>query len=127
MVVIAILAMMATLAFPSFVTQMKKVRSQEGTSALQGLYIAQKNFFHDTGAYTATLTDLEVTIPTMQNFNTPVVYASSTISCNSGPSVQTLASVQDVNAEYTLHVLIDGRIVCTPCSGVCMSMGFPTW
>lgn len=125
--VVALMAAVAALAYPSFSNQVKKIRSQEGVTALAGLYAAQKNYFEDTGAYASSAASLEVSIPAMQNFSAPVVYAGTTVACGGGAAVQTLASVADVNGEYTLYALVDGRIVCNPCAGICVKLGFSAW
>ena len=127
MMVIVLLAVAVSLAYPSFVIQVEKIRSQEGVSALGALYSAQKNYEEDTGGFASDAGNLEVSIPAMQNFNAPVVYASDSVACGGGTPLPMLASVADVNGQYTLYVLENGRIVCNPCAGICIKLGFTVW
>ena len=127
MTAMILVAVVVTLTYPSFTIQVKKIRSQEGVTVLAALYAAQKNYFEDTGAYASAAASLEVSIPAMQNFNAPVVYAGGTVACGGGTAVQMMASVADVNGEYTLYALVDGRIVCNPCAGICVKLGFSAW
>lgn len=126
MTVLVVIAVVVALAYPFFVIQSQKVESQEGVSVLSALYLAQKDYREDSGAYSGDVTDLGVSIPAMQNFKNLTVYSSNSVSCQ-GVSFNALASVEETAGTYTLFVLEDGRVVCNPCAGICTKLGFDLW
>ena len=131
-VVIVIIGVLAAIAMPSYRIQMLKVKNQEAVRILTVLWEAQKDYFRDNGPYFAgdvnTVLNFAVTIPTPKNFQDVVADdGTSFVDCG-GLAQNYLASIQDSTGIYTLYVLTDGRIVCTPCPGsLCTKMGFPTW
>lgn len=56
MIVIAIVALLATLAVPSFMKFLAKAKRSEAHVQLRSLYLAQKAYWAENGTYTATLT-----------------------------------------------------------------------
>lgn len=58
MITIGIIAILASIAYPSYVGNVKKSRRVEAQSALQQIATLQEQYFSETGSYTSDLTDL---------------------------------------------------------------------
>ncbi|OGX39315.1 MAG: hypothetical protein A3D87_06075 [Omnitrophica WOR_2 bacterium RIFCSPHIGHO2_02_FULL_50_17] len=130
MIAAVIIGVLAAIAIPSYRIQMMKVRNQEALRILTALWEAQRDFQRDNGVYTTAMVDLAIDIPAPRNFAAPVLDDGTTsVTCGGVPWFY-LASMQDNASTYTLYVLTDGRIVCTPCpvpGSLCTKMGFPDW
>ena len=123
-VVVVIVGVLAAIAMPSYRIQMLKVKNQEAVRVLTALWEAQKDYYRDWGVYAPSTIPLSVDIPNLKNFNDPSVYVEDYAWCIGGPK-RKLADVLVDTGNYTLSVLEDGSIVCTPCGGsICYKMGF---
>ncbi len=58
MIAIGIIAILASIAYPSYVGNVKKSRRVEAQSALQQIATLQEQYFSETGSYTKNLTEL---------------------------------------------------------------------
>lgn len=127
-VVIVIIGVLAGVALPSYRIQMLKVRNQEAIRALMAVWEAQKDYYRTNGAYTALLADLDVEFPSgLKYFSGPTAVSGTPGSCG-GPAVPVLATAASLTEGYTLSILDDGRVVCSPCADArCPKMGFPAW
>jgi len=128
-VVIIIIGVLAAAAVPAQTYYIKRMTAREGQNILMALYSAQQAHKIDFGGYTAAIGNLEVEIPAPRYFNVPTVGdGSGSYNCG-GPAVNWVAGVNSVDADFSLWVLTDGRIICLPCGGVtCQSIGIPnTW
>lgn len=136
MVVVIVIGVLAGLAIPNYVIQMKRVKNQEATTILTTLYEQQKDYKRRKGSYidgvitaASVWKALDVSIPTMKNFKNLTLHGNLTASCTSGP-IPKLATMTDQKDEYRLMVLDTGRIVCqdaatSACgSSICIKMGF---
>jgi len=133
-IVIVILGALAGMAIPRMITLTYKVKNQEALPVLISLLEAQFDYKRVNGSYTTTLSDLDVTIPTLQNFESIIVYGDGAIplDCGSGDQ-QRIAAIDAVSDSgprpYSLTILEDGRICCTiktavDQGGICARMGF---
>jgi len=128
--VVTIMGVLAALAIPRFNIVVSKMRNQEAIQILSALYEPQVSHFKETGSYASSIGSLDVELnKTPDNFETPVLYSSTTIQCDANPSRTTLASMRNKGATYGtvyfLHLLDDGSIGCVPCtSDRCVQMGF---
>jgi|SRR3989338_2962 len=127
-IVVIIVGVLAAVAIPSYRIQVLKMKNQEAVRILMYLWEAQKDYFRETGGYTNNMVVLAVDPVTPQNFQAAVPDdGTSSVACGGAPQ-NYLASIQDNTLTYTLYVLTDARIVCTPCPGsLCTKMGFPAW
>lgn len=126
-VVIIIIGVLASLAFPRFQIQMMKVKNQEAAQILTVLWQEQRDYFKQNGDYTNALGDLAVDIPAPKNFTAPVVVKNGNVNCGGGPQSY-VARMASNDGAYTLYSIENGQIVCTPCPGtLCQQMGFPVF
>ena len=65
MVVVAVMAIIATIAYPMYTAQVQKSRRADAKVALQAIALAQERHFTINGEYTASLSTLQVS-PTIQ-------------------------------------------------------------
>ena len=121
-IVIVILGTIAALAIPRYQSATEAVRSREGVAILTSLLGAQQRFaLENNTAFTATLGNLDVTIPTSPNFNAPTVAAA----VNPG---DTAASIQRNGGSYGTYTLViqrDGTVTCSGGLGsICGKIGY---
>ena len=117
-VVILITATLASLALPSFMTQMKRVKSREGVNLLQLLLEAQLSYRRDHGEFAEDLTDLYIDVPAPEYFKMPLVYDEETVA-----GVTVIAGIQEESDEYFLYIRSTGEIVCVG-GTICNKMGY---
>src|SRR3989338_5499279 len=101
-VAIIIVGVLAGLAIPRFSSTIEKSRTAEAINILETLRNAQEVYKLENGVYTATLDDLDVTIPASQNFNAPALATDpvASIERNAG------------GYQYTLTIDADGTVSC---------------
>ncbi|MBI3618393.1 MAG: prepilin-type N-terminal cleavage/methylation domain-containing protein [Candidatus Omnitrophica bacterium] len=116
--VVVIVGILAALAVPRFSDTVEKSRSAEAINILETLRNAQAVYNLENGVYTATIGDLDVTIPVSKNFVAPTTAAANPIS-----SIRRNASGYD----YTLTIDIDGTVRCagTAPANICAKLGCP--
>ncbi len=140
-VVILVIAVLASLALPKYTSVMERMRSREGADILMAIYMAQKENHRETGNYhkanlAALNTDLDVTISTANHFSsiqtlhdTGNVSRGQLLELGGCGSVLVISRVTRTNQEYNLYVTEEGKVICTTsapsCSGICQKMGFP--
>lgn len=60
MVVVAVLSIIAAVAYPLYTTQMQKIRRADAKTALAAIALAQERYYTANGGYAATLTSLQL-------------------------------------------------------------------
>jgi type IV pilus assembly protein PilE len=60
MVVVAVLSIIAAVAYPLYTTQMQKIRRADAKTALASIALAQERYYTANGGYAATLTSLQL-------------------------------------------------------------------
>ena len=115
---IIIIGVLASLAIPRFSNTIEKSRTAEAINILQTLRDAQEVYKLEKGVYTATIGNLDVTIPVSKNFEAPETAQADPI-----------ASIPRIPCEYeyTLTIDIDGTVKCggvtvTP-ANICARLG----
>lgn len=63
MVVVAVLAVLASIAYPLFTNQVQKARRADAKIALQNIALAQERYYTINGEYAGTLSSLQVSAP----------------------------------------------------------------
>lgn len=131
--VIIILGILAALAIPSYWIQTRKVQNQEAVGILAAIYTAQIDYAREnddgndlTRDFANDIDDLDVEVDegSIKNFYNLEVSRNRRVSCSAFNDFY-LASLTTRDDSYTLYILQDGRIVCTPCdSSLCLKMGF---
>jgi len=131
--VVVIVGVLAGLALPRFMLTMERMKVSEGTSILTILYSAQKRYAVDNdGQYTSDITQLDVNIPSSQNYNSPVAVDPSFTDedCFNGIGCGPVARIDRRNGGppdlYRLEIIQDGTVTCqqlaTPYT--CSQLGF---
>lgn len=121
-IVIIIIGVLASIAIPKYSATMERIRSSEGVNILTALMGAQKRYaMENGGVYTATLTDLDITIPAPANFNAISDASLSTTAA----SIATVTRNNNSFGNYTLTISDLGVITCAGGSGnICTKMGY---
>ncbi|MCB1773878.1 MAG: type IV pilin protein [Gammaproteobacteria bacterium] len=60
MVVVAVLSIIASVAYPLYTTQMQKIRRADAKTALAAVALAQERYYTANGGYAATLSSLQL-------------------------------------------------------------------
>jgi len=68
MVVVAVMAIIATVAYPLYTAQVQKSRRADAKVALHSIALAQERFFTINGAYTASLAALQLGTASEQGY-----------------------------------------------------------
>jgi len=120
-VVLVIIGVLASMALPRFQVTIEKVRSAEGVNILTALLGAQKRYAAENGgAYTSSMSNLDVTIPASANFNPPTVSSSSPLA-----AISRIDSPTSGIDGYTLTISDTGAISCSGGGGgICGKMGY---
>lgn len=136
MAVFVVMGVLAAISIPKFVTQMERIKSQEGAQVLSAVYLAQQSYKKDTGNYATSFSALDVEIPSATNFdlgtlisyglvtNTNPCSASDASCC--APGAAWMAKIDNKAHTYTLIAAEDGTIGCLSCgsSSVCPQLGY---
>lgn len=104
----------------------KKIQNQEAVMMLQQIFMLQGSYA-DTheGVFAGNLDDLGMGKTPLSQFKELDIYLDKFVSCNDGPSRQSLGYAVSMDSSYELHILEDGQIACLPCgSSVCQQMGY---
>ena len=129
MVVIILLGVMAGLALPRLTAAINRGKNGEAEGMLLAIFSAQKDYYRENGVYTTNEADLDITIPTLKNFNNLDIIGTSdgTDTCNAA-TVQYLGELQaTASPHYWLRVDDQGKIYCTDGTcfgGTCRKMGY---
>lgn len=113
LLVVIIVGVIASMAFPHYLTIIEKTHSSEGAQILYALLAAQKRHFLDEGSYASNIADLDIDFRDSPYFNDPVAR-------NTDP----LGTITRTGS-YTLSILKNGTITCSGGSNnICGKMGF---
>ena len=114
-IVVVILGLLASVLAPRLVGNHEQVISGEGRQTLLSVVGAQKRYYLENSAYTATFANLDTTVPASQYFNAPAAL-------NPGASGN-VGSVTRTTNTYTLLVSDTGVIYCTDIvAGSCLGI-----
>jgi type IV pilus assembly protein PilE len=111
-VVMAIVALLAAIAVPSYVAQMKKGRRSDAEAALMDIAQRQQQYMLDTRGYAPDVGTLSVTVPdSVLNFYTVQICQTNTGTCGApGGTPPTFAAIATPKAgsaqagDYTLSI-----------------------
>ena len=123
MVVVFVIGVLMTIAFPKYGNVVSRQRAQEGEQMLLAILGSQKRYQLDhNGAYSPDLASLDI-VPSNFNtnsFNMPTADNNDdTIGLTPG-----LAQIQYSDATYTLWINQSGQISCIPAGSTCTSLGY---
>jgi len=115
-IVVIIVGVMATFGLPKYEVAVEKMRSQEGANVLRALWGAQKRYHLKNGIYTNDISNLDITLPALENFTSLTVGAGGNFP---------IASVQRNDSKYTymLWVNANGDLYCVGDS-LCTKLGY---
>lgn len=71
MIVVAIIGILAAIAYPAYQDQVRKSKRTDGQAALLDMMAKQERYFTDNNSYTATLTGLGYTVDADGNADSP--------------------------------------------------------
>ncbi|MGE0267849.1 MAG: hypothetical protein AB7S78_05285 [Candidatus Omnitrophota bacterium] len=122
--VVIILSVLLSLLVPNYSLQLRRGENQEAEQILRAIWVAEKEYQLDHGVFATNISQLDITIPTLQNF---IIYPQQqNIICGAN-IVNSLAHMHKVvngSFQYEIILISDGRISCFPCGGVCQKMGY---
>lgn len=96
MITVVIIGILATIAYPSFLTQLRKSRRAEAQSTLMGIAVRQQQFLLDARRYASSVSELGVTVPP----SVAIFYAISILAVNSAGAEPTfIASAVPLNVQ----------------------------
>lgn len=85
MIVVAIIGILAAIAYPAYQDQVRKSKRSDGQVALLDMMAKQERYYTDNNTYTATLTNLGYTVDADGNADSPEAdYKLSAGTCASG-------------------------------------------
>ena len=107
LVVVIVIAILATIAMPQFFKVAERGRAAEGVSALGALRAAQMRYYTEhQGSYADDCSDLDVDIGTLKYFAAPACTGTS------GNLASVTRSGSADYGAYTLTINADGDITC---------------
>ncbi len=112
-IVVVILGIFAGFGLISLKTAIERNISMEGVNILTSLLGAHQRYQLENSAYTNNLNNLDITIPTSQNFNAPTI-----------ATTDPMATIQRNDSSYTLFISSTGAITCSPASGICKKLKY---
>ncbi len=111
LVVIVIVGTMASVAVPSYVTHIERVRSSEGVQMLTALLAAQERFrLENNNAYATAMASLDIDVPNSANFTVPP---------NLFNNAAKVATVARSDGTYTLCISSLGVVSCSGAAATC--------
>lgn len=111
-VALIITSVIIGLALPKYFVTIENSRAREGLNILQAIHNSQQVYKFENGAYTSSITNLDVTIPSSKYFSTAVLNSNNPI-----------AKISRSDGSYTLTITDTGTLSCLPAtSNVCKSL-----
>jgi type IV pilus assembly protein PilE len=121
LVTVTIIGILASMAVPSYLVHIERVRASEGVNSLTALLASQVRYnLENSPNYAAALANLDITIAASNNFAVPQVFNSAAV----------LASIQRNGAAgYALTISSTGLVSCScpvSCSpaDICAKLGY---
>ena len=81
MIVVAIVGILVSIAYPSYLAQVRKSRRADAQAALMDIATRQQQMLLDTRSYAATITALNITLPVsvVQNYTVTVAVGTTVV------------------------------------------------
>ncbi len=116
MVVVIIIGVMAAFGVPAYQNAVERQIASEGISLLTAIRGSQERYRIDNGAYTATIGDLDITIPASANYDT--------ITALDGSTGGYVGQVGRSTGTYILAITNTGTVgCCYTDANICQKMG----
>ncbi len=115
-IAVLIVVILTAIAAPQFLNTIERSRATEGTTILWNVLASMNRYDIEHGFYPNNQASLDITIPALNHFNTPLIVVGT---CGSGG---TCAAIARKNGLYGLRILRNGNIVCQ--GGGCAAAGF---
>ena len=133
MMVMILLGALMTTTITSLNSGVNRGKNLEAENMLYAVFMAQQDYRRDNGGFTASVGDLDITIPTpMKHFTLVAIHNGGSVGCVT-TSLGEFRSL-DANPVYDLHVGTDGAVYCEVgdnCTHAsCEKMGYwpyPIW
>lgn len=122
--VVIILSVLLSLIVPNYALQLRRGENQEAEQILQAIWVAEKEYQLEHGVFAANISQLDITIPTSQNFLMYPQQQNIICGANIVNSLAHMHKVVNGSFQYEIILINDGRISCFPCGGVCQKMGY---
>lgn len=115
-IAVIIVAISAAVVAPQFLNTIERSRATEGTTILWNVLSSMHRHEIEHGFYPSNQASLDITIPALNHFHTPLVVLAS---CGTGG---TCAGIAKKDGSYALRILRNGNIICQ--GGGCAAAGF---
>lgn len=81
MIAVAVVGILASIAYPSYLAQVRKSRQAEAQAALMNIAARQQQMLLDTRSYAETVAALNVTLPVsvVQNYTVTITVGTATV------------------------------------------------
>lgn len=122
-VVVVIIGLLVAIAIPNYRFVREKTIAAEGVQILESIRRAQWTYYYDEGAtqtFADDLVDLDVEIPTPENFDS---VSDTHIDAGTDPS-DVIANVRRSSGLFRLYISADGDIYCTGTGNACCKIGY---
>jgi len=96
MIVVAIIGIIAAIAYPSYQDQVRKGKRSDGLSSLMEMMAKQERFYTENNVYTTTLTQLGYTVDANLKANSnESYYKLSAVDCSAGSDFSCITLTAD--------------------------------
>lgn len=122
-VVVVIIGILVAVAIPNYRYVREKTMAAEGVQILESIRRAQWTYYYDEGGtqnFAGDLADLELNIPTPENFD---AINDTHIDAATSPSA-VVANVRRATGLFRLYISADGDIFCTGGGDTCCKIGY---
>jgi len=81
MITVAVIGILASIVYPSYMAQVRKSRRADAQAALMNIAARQQQMLLDTRSYSATVADLNITLPisVVQNYAITIMLGTATV------------------------------------------------
>ena len=81
MITVAVIGILASIAYPSYIAQVRKSRRADAQAALMNIATRQQQMLLDTRSYAATVAALNITLPVSfsQNYTVTITVGTATV------------------------------------------------
>ena len=103
MIVVAIIGIIAAIAYPGYQDQVRKGKRSDGLASLMDMMAKQERFYTETNAYTTTLTQLGYTVDVSLKANSnESYYKLSAADCSADSDLSCITLTADPQFDDTL-------------------------
>jgi type IV pilus assembly protein PilE len=104
MITVAIVGILASIAYPSYMAQVRKSRRADAQAALMNIAARQQQMLLDTRSYVATVTALNITLPVsvVQNYAVTITVGTAAVPTFTATATPSGSQVSDTCGALSL-------------------------